>query len=134
MIGDNYKDHPQKLDDLPELTDGMIKLTRASWHYMLNEVTDEKKFGLLLFKQIFTLAPEALDMFKFKDDWDKGESEQVNTHVIAVVETITEAISKLEDTSSLVASLRKLGKSHAARGIQPAHYDIVGQALMKTIE
>lgn len=35
MIGDNYKDHPQKLDELPELTEQMIKQVRASWNYMI---------------------------------------------------------------------------------------------------
>lgn len=83
-----------------------------------------------LFEEIFTIAPGALELFAFKDEWGKGESEAINDHVLAVVTYVGKAVSKLEDSSTLVPILRKLGKKHAEYGILPAHYDVVGQALV----
>lgn len=100
---------------------------------MVTDVTNELAFGMKLFEEIFAIAPGALDLFSFKDEWGKGESEAVNDHVLAVVTHVAKAVSKLEDSSTLVPILRKLGKKHAEYGILPAHYDVVGQAVVRTI-
>lgn len=100
---------------------------------MLGEVTNDLGFGIKLFENIFEIAPGALELFSFKDEWGKGDSEAVNEHALGVVNMITKAAGRLEDSSTLVPILRKLGKKHFEYGILPAHYDVVGEALVKTI-
>lgn len=43
------------------------------------------------------------------------------------------AVSKLTDLDTLIPVLASLGQAHAGYGVMPAHYDMVGQALLKTL-
>ena len=44
------------------------------------------------------------------------------------------AVAGLRDLDALVPVLRELGKKHVGYGVLEAHYDVVGDALMKTLE
>jgi hemoglobin-like flavoprotein len=89
--------------------------------------------GVLLFKQIFEIAPEALMLFSFKDEPDLYESEKLKNHGIKVVTTVGSAVSLLDDLEKLVPILTGLGKKHVNYGVHPAHYAVVGQALLQTL-
>lgn len=43
------------------------------------------------------------------------------------------AVSKLTDLDHLIPVLASLGQAHAGYGVKPAHYDMVGSALLKTL-
>ena len=59
-------------------------------------------------------------------------------HATGVILTVTAAISLLEegDMEKLVEVLKDLGAKHLAYGLnlEKAHYDLVGQALLDTLE
>ena len=92
--------------------------------------------GRILFMNIFKIAPGAVDLFPFaKGDahmWRPGSPLEV--HALKVVETVATAVSLLKDLDTLVPILQSLGLKHVGYGVEKAHYDVVGQALIATLE
>lgn len=50
-----------------------------------------------------------------------------------LIEMISTAVNKLTELNVLVPVLQNLGKRHGGYGVQDAHYDTVGAALLKTL-
>ena len=90
--------------------------------------------GVLLFKNIFTIAPGALELFSFKNTKNLYENPKFKSHVKKVVNTVGVAVEYLDNLEELVPILQKLGKDHVPRGVVPEHYPVVGQALLETLE
>jgi nitric oxide dioxygenase len=90
--------------------------------------------GVLLFKNIFTIAPGALQLFSFRDTKNLYENPKFKTHVKKVVNTVGVAVEMLENLDELVPILQQQGKNHVPREVKPEHYPIVGQALLDTLE
>ena len=109
-----------------------IEIVEESWAKAAALGAD--KVGVLLFKNIFTIAPEALQLFSFKDEPDLYESLALKAHGIKVVTTVGTAVGLLRDLDTLVPVLQQLGTKHVNYGVIPAHYEIVGQALMLTLK
>ena len=89
--------------------------------------------GVLLFKEIFSLAPEALQLFSFKNVEDLYESPRLKAHGKAVVGAVDAAVHLLDDVSKLIPILEELGQFHNRKKIVGAHYDVVGQAVVNVI-
>lgn len=90
--------------------------------------------GIAFFKRIFEIAPEALQLFSFKDEPNLYESEKLKTHATKVMTTVGVAVAGLVDVAKLVPVLKGLGKKHVAYGVVEAHYEVVGAALLHTLE
>ena len=92
--------------------------------------------GRILFMNIFKIAPGAVELFPFaKGDahmWRPGSPLEV--HALKVVETVATAVSLLKDLDTLVPILQGLGLKHVGYGVEKAHYDVVGQAFIATLE
>jgi len=89
--------------------------------------------GVVLFTNIFEIAPEAKALFPFKDEPDLANSPVLKAHGAKVVSTIATAVSLLGDLGTLVPVLQSLGLRHMGYKVVPAHYDVVGQALIKSL-
>ena len=89
--------------------------------------------GVLFFKRIFELAPEALSMFSFSNETDVYESPKLKAHALKVMNTVGVAVGMLNDVPKLLPILADLGKKHVSYGVLPAHYDVIGQALLDTL-
>lgn len=79
--------------------------------------------------RLFTIAPGAQQMFKsFKDTpfEELPENEDFRSHALQVTETISLAISAMEDMESLADVLKDLGGGHSTHGLQDAHFDVRG--------
>ena len=103
----------------------------ASWQ--LVEAMGLETVGCLLFKNIFALAPEALQLFSFREEKDLYNSKAYKKHCRFVMEAIRAAVEELDDADALVRQLKRLGKSHTGLGVVSVHYDVVGKALMQTL-
>ena len=56
-------------------------------------------------------------------------------HATGVISTVNTAVNMLApDLDPLVEILHDLGRKHAMYGALPAHYAVVGRALMDTLE
>mmetsp|Transcript_5672 Transcript_5672/g.7875 ORF Transcript_5672/g.7875 Transcript_5672/m.7875 type:complete len:150 (-) Transcript_5672:157-606(-) len=87
------------------------------------------------YRNIFTAAPEALQLFSFKDVPDLYNSPQLKKHGSTVIKTVGTAVAGIRDLEKLAPTLAKLGKIHhdLGKGIGPAHYDLIGTSLIATI-
>jgi len=95
---------------------------------------DLQRNGVLLFKELFRMEPAAVHVFPFKDELDLYESAPLKSHALGVMNTIGEAVAGLDNMPKLEPVLKELGKKHAKYGVKEAHYDLVGKALLSTLE
>mmetsp|Transcript_118250 Transcript_118250/g.205398 ORF Transcript_118250/g.205398 Transcript_118250/m.205398 type:complete len:470 (+) Transcript_118250:57-1466(+) len=114
------------------LTDGDITLVEQTWSLAAD--LGVETVGVLLFKNIFTIAPEALQLFSFKAEPDLYESAVLKAHATKVVTTVGVAVAGLRNLDTLVPVLTSLAIRHVGFGVLPAHYDVVGQALLQTLQ
>jgi hemoglobin-like flavoprotein len=93
--------------------------------------------------RIFELAPAAMRLFTFADDFEEDytatelyESQQFLRHARGVVKMLDSALRMLKgpDLETLQEVLRELGDRHVEYGVLPEHYPIVGEALLSTLE
>ena len=54
-------------------------------------------------------------------------------HAAKVVGTVDKAVGMLKKLDKLIPVLVNLGKKHVGYGVEPAHYDVVGEALLATL-
>lgn len=116
----------------PPLTDEYKAAAAESW--ALVETLDPEVVGVMLFKNIFEIAPEAVQMFSFKDEPNMYESKSLKAHGARVVRTVGTAVAGLKDIEKLVPVLVGLGRKHVQYGVLPDHYGVVGMALMATLK
>ncbi|HEY4608468.1 MAG TPA: globin family protein [Ilumatobacteraceae bacterium] len=105
----------------PMITDAQVKLVQSSFELVL-PIADAA--GLMFYERIFTLAPEARALF--------GEDIAVQARrTFAAVKT---AVDGLDNIDQIAPFLIRLGARHARYGVVPAHFDLVGGALLWTLE
>lgn len=110
-----------------------------SWKLITAIDNYEEVAGVLLFRKIFAIAPEAHDLFRFAKDFEPNSEElfasaRLKKHGAGVVSTLNTAIGMLgPDLEPLVIILKDLGARHAKYGVLEAHFPIVGQALIETL-
>jgi len=112
--------------------DNHIQEVETSWDKVA--ALGVENVGVLLFKNIFTIAPEALQLFSFKDEPDLYESLALKAHGVNVVNTVGNAVAGLREFYTLIPALAALGERHVSYGIVEVHYDVVGKALLMTLE
>lgn len=78
----------------------------------------------LFYANLFTLDPALKPLFR-GDMAAQGKK---------LMQMIGAAVGKLDDLGTLVPILQGLGRRHGGYGVVPAHYAVVGAALLKTLE
>jgi hemoglobin-like flavoprotein len=78
----------------------------------------------LFYRRLFQLDPRLKLMFR----GDMSEQRK------KLMQMITAAVKGLDHLEQLVPVLQDLGRRHAGYGVADAHYDIVGQALLWTLD
>ena len=103
------------------ITPAQLQLVQSSFQHVL-PIADVA--GLLFYERIFTLAPEARALFG--DDIALQAS-----RTMAAVKT---AVDGLDDIEHVAPFLVRLGARHVRYGVVPAHFELVGEALLWTLE
>jgi hemoglobin-like flavoprotein len=78
----------------------------------------------LFYQNLFAADPSLRPLFK-------GDMEEQGKKLIQMIGA---AVNKLHDIDTLVPILQNLGKRHGGYGVQDAHYQTVGGALLLTLE
>jgi hypothetical protein len=65
--------------------------------------------GETLMKNIFVIAPGALELFSFKDEPNMYESKAFKSHALKVINAVGLAVDGLNDLENLVPKLKSLG-------------------------
>lgn len=79
--------------------------------------------GKLFYQNLFEADPGLKDLFRGDMEAQAGR----------LMQMIDFAVGKLDRLPELVPTLQSLGERHDRYGVQPAHYDTVAGALLKTL-
>jgi len=79
----------------------------------------------MFYERLFRMAPDVKPLFAGVDMKEQGRK------LMAMIAT---AVGNLEKLGELVPVIRELGVRHLDYGVKPEHYDIVGEALLATLD
>lgn len=85
---------------------------------------DPDRFGRDFYARIFELAPFVRPLFPADLTHQRDK----------LVRALTVLVRGLDQPDALVPTLRQLGARHVGYGVQPAHYVVVGEALVETLD
>jgi hemoglobin-like flavoprotein len=105
-----------------DLTDTQVELIKASFGKVV-PIADQA--AGLFYGRLFEIAPETRSMFHTTDMKEQG---------VKLMQMIGQAVSLLNAPERLVPALQNLGERHRDYGVTEDHYDIVGSALLWTLE
>ena len=103
------------------MTPHQIHLVRASFTRI---ATIADHAAALFYDNLFLAQPTLRALFRNADMTSQGEK---------LMQMIGAAVRLLDTPAALMPVLRQLGARHAGYGVQPQHYAMVGDALMKTL-
>jgi len=102
------------------MTPNQIQLVQSSFAKV---APIAEQAAALFYARLFELAPEVRPMFK-------GEMVEQGRKLIAMLSTVVGGLNRVEN---IVPVAQKLAVRHVAYGVQPAHYAVVGTALIDTL-
>lgn len=103
------------------MTPQQIELVKKTWT-MVVPIAD--KAAELFYGRLFELEPSYKDMFK-NDMTEQGKK---------LMKTINIAVEALDDVEPLIPTLKQMGADHAGYGVVDRDYNVVGAALLWTLE
>ncbi len=99
------------------LTPVQIALVRESFG-RLAPIADAA--GALIYERIFFLAPEARGLF----------GDDIAEQGVRLMRAVARAVEHLDRPADLLPFLERLGERHVRYGVVPAHFEVVGAAVM----
>lgn len=102
------------------MTPQQVVLVQTSWQKV---VPIKEKAAELFYGKLFELDPALKPMFK-------GDMAEQGRKLTAMLNTV---VVKLDNLGEIVPAVQDLGKRHVAYGVDDAHYDTVGAALLWTL-
>jgi hemoglobin-like flavoprotein len=103
------------------ITDTQIAAVQSSFQRVL-PIADQA--GMLFYGRVFELAPATRAMFG-------PDIELQATRTMAALRTAVEGLDRLDEVGPMLV---RLGARHVRYGVRPEHFDVVGEALMWTLE
>jgi hemoglobin-like flavoprotein len=98
-----------------------IALVQGSWRQVkpIGDAAAE-----LFYARLFDLEPSVRALFK-------GDMQEQGRKLMAMIGI---AVGSLEHLEGMVPAVQALGRRHARYGVQERHYEVVGEALVWTLE
>lgn len=84
---------------------------------------DPTSFAVRFYQQLFEVAPEVRSLFP-SDMTEQGDK---------LVDELSFLIRAATDLDSFLDRARDLGRRHVDYGVEPAHYEVLGTALIDTL-
>lgn len=103
------------------MTPEQISLVQTTWAKV--EPSADEVAGIF-YARLFEIAPEVKPMFT-TDIAEQGKK---------LMQMISVAVNGLPKLDTIVPAVQQLGVRHIDYGVEPAHYDSVGAALLWTLE
>ena len=109
---------------------------QSSWAALLSaHGNDRMATGSKIFRKLFTGDTAVLRLFPFRHQARTlFVSAPFKLHAKLFVDTMTELIANLHDLEKVERDVRELGKRHLTYGVQPAHFDAMGEALIAVLD
>jgi hemoglobin-like flavoprotein len=102
------------------MTPNQIELVQTSFAKVL---PISEQAAAIFYARLFELAPNVRALFK-------GDMTEQGRKLMAMLRTVVNTLDKPE---VLVPAAQRLAERHVAYGAQPAHYAVVGTALLDTL-
>ena len=103
------------------ITPQQKELVQKTW-VMVVPIAD--KAAELFYGRLFELEPDYREMFK-NDMTEQGKK---------LMKTINIAVEALDDVEPLIPTLKQMGADHVGYGVKDRDYNVVGAALLWTLE
>ena len=103
------------------ITTSQVQLVRSSFEQVL-PIADVA--GELFFGRIFSLAPETRALF----------GDDISLQARRTMAAVKDVVDGLDRLDALLPFLVRLAARHVRYGVEPKHFEIVGDALMWTLE
>lgn len=97
-----------------------ITLVQTTWQKVL---PIQNAAASLFYGRLFELAPETRPLFR-------GDMTEQGRKLMAMISV---AVSSLDRLDAILPAVQDMGRRHAGYGVQEAHYDQVGEALLWTL-
>lgn len=96
-----------------------IELVQKSW-FLITQM-DKKVLGRLFYNRLFKIAPDVKPMFNKRSMPAQYEK---------LLDMLSYIIKHLDQLDTIAENIAGLAQRHVAYGVQPAHYQAVGTALL----
>ncbi|KAK9724095.1 hypothetical protein RND81_05G047700 [Saponaria officinalis] len=111
-------------------------LVKESWEIMKQNIAEN---SLRFFTIILEIAPAAKDLFSFLRDSDQipQSNPKLKAHAVKVFKMTCEAAIQLRESGTVVVgetTLKYLGAVHVKSGVADPHFEVVKEALLKTVQ
>jgi hemoglobin-like flavoprotein len=103
------------------MTPYQITLVQSSFA-MVTPIAEQA--AALFYDRLFTLEPALRPMFR-GDMSEQGKK---------LMSTLALAVNGLKRPEKIIPAVQHLGRKHVGYGVQPRHYEVVGEALLWTLE
>lgn len=103
------------------MTPEEIKLVQSTWAQV---VPIKEQAAELFYGKLFEMDPSLKPLFK-------GDMTMQGQKLMAMIGT---AVGGLTQPETIIPAVQDLGRRHVGYGVQDAHYDTVGAALLWTLE
>ncbi|KAH0689262.1 non-symbiotic hemoglobin 2 [Solanum tuberosum] len=118
-------------------TDKQEALVKDSWEFMKQD--DIPQLSLRFFSLILEIAPAAKNMFSFLKDSNElpQNNPKLKAHAVKVFKMTCESAIQLREKGEVVVgetTLKYLGSIHLQQGVADPHFEVVKEALLRTVE
>jgi hemoglobin-like flavoprotein len=103
------------------MTPEQIRLVKASWQQVL---PIRAAAADLFYARLFEIAPDVRPLFK----------RDIHAQGVMLMKMLDTVVASLDRLDTLLPVAGQLARRHVGYGVQPQHYDIVGTALIWTLE
>jgi len=104
-----------------QMTDRQILLVKNSWSYV---IVNAEEAGQLFYSRLFEVAPGVRHLFK-------GDTKEQAKKLMNMVTLI---VTKLQKLDEIMSEVKSLAQRHSKYGAEPAHYAVVGECLIWTLQ
>ncbi|KAK9158724.1 hypothetical protein Scep_005298 [Stephania cephalantha] len=117
-------------------TEQQGRLVKESWEVMKLDIPN---LSLRFFTTILEIAPAAKGMFSFLRDSNEipQNNPKLKAHAVKVFKLTCESAIQLREKGEIVlpeSTLKHLGSVHLSKGVIDAHFEVVKEALLRTVK
>lgn len=103
------------------MTDTRISIVKNSWFYLVNNTENAGNF---FYQALFELDPSLRLLFK----------ENIDEQSQKLVTMLNFVVTRLHELDQIIPQIEGLAVRHIHYGVRREHYELVGQALIQTLE
>ena len=106
-------------------------MLNESWRKLKSIDDTYESTGVLLFRNMFDINPQSVNLFPFKGEENIYESKVLKKIGVQVMDCIEKSV---KDIKSQLSVIEMTSRRHMPKDLDEHYFDIVGKAIIMTIE